>query len=131
VELDDLRAGVETRGVARRGEVRVARLVRLLVAVGEREGHAPLDDVAPVRALAAVVRKSLEQRRQIGVRGVCLESDRVATVEVLEVALVAVELERLRRAVSLDAFGIAVSSGVECEVVGRNAVRRLPTRAPR
>jgi hypothetical protein len=69
--------------VAGRRVVGVAGLVGL-VAVGELEGEPPLDDVAPVRALAAVVGKVLEERRQVGVLGVRLEPDRVAALQLLE-----------------------------------------------
>jgi hypothetical protein len=45
-----------------------------------------------VRALAAVVGEPFEERRKIRIRGVRLEADGVAALEVLEVSLVAFEL---------------------------------------
>ncbi len=93
-ELDDLRACVQLRGVAGRRVVGVARLVRLLVPVGERERQLPLEHVPHVRALAPVVGEPREERSEIGVRGVPLEPDRVGA-EVLEVAFVPLDLERL------------------------------------
>ena len=96
-ELDDLGARVQDRRVARADVVGVAGLERLL-AVGGLERDLALDDVAPVRALAAVVGQADEQRRQVGVGGVGLEADGVAAVEVLEVALVALDLHGFGRA---------------------------------
>src|SRR6185436_1813059 len=55
------------------------------------------------RALAAIVRKALEQVRQVGVGGVRLEPHGVA-VELAEVALVALELHDIGR-VGLAEFG--------------------------
>ena len=54
-ELDELAAGVGERDVAGREVERVAGLEDLLV-VGEAIREPALEDVAPVRALAAVVR---------------------------------------------------------------------------
>jgi hypothetical protein len=51
-----------------------------------------------VGALAAVVGQPGEQRREVGVRGVGLEADGIAAVEVLEMAFVAVELHGFGRA---------------------------------
>ena len=89
--------------MAGRRVVGVAGLVRL-VAVGELERDLALDDVAEVRALAAVVGQALEERRQVGVGRVRLERDRVA-VEILEMALVAFDL-LVSDALAFDAFGM-------------------------
>jgi hypothetical protein len=63
--------------VAGWGVVRVTRLVHL-VPVRKAERDASTDDVAPVRALAAVVGKALEERRRVGALAEVLEADRIA-----------------------------------------------------
>src|SRR5689334_24792549 len=50
-------------------------LFRSLVAIIGLERQLALDDVAPMHALAAIVRQAGEQRRQIGVRRVGLRSE--------------------------------------------------------
>jgi hypothetical protein len=72
----------------------VARLVDVLVPVGEGEVHAAFEDVARVPALAAIVGEPDKQRRHIGVRRIRLETDRVWP-EVLEMTLVPFDLYRL------------------------------------
>jgi hypothetical protein len=48
-----------------------------------------------VRALAAVVGETGEERREVGVRRVLLEADRLAALPVLELAFVPFELDPL------------------------------------
>src|SRR4051812_22964213 len=76
-ELDPLGPRRHDRDVAGGRVVGVAALVDLL-AIGVLERHLPADHVAPVRALAAVVGQSLEQRRRVGVLAERLEPDHVA-----------------------------------------------------
>src|SRR4029450_12443439 len=89
-ELHDLGARVEDRCVPGTDVVRVAGLEQLLLAA-RAEADLALDDVSHVLALALVVREPLEERGEVGVLRVRLEADRPAAVEVLEVALVALD----------------------------------------
>lgn len=109
-ELDDLGAGVEDRCVAGADVVGVAGFEGL-VPVGGLEGELALDDVDPVRALAAVVGETDEEIGEVGVGGVGLEADGVAGIEVLEVAFVPSSIESLT--VVLDALSV-VFLLVEC-----------------
>src|SRR5439155_26663773 len=84
-ELDDFGAGSDQRDVPGRRAVGVAGLVDLVV-VGEAERDPALDDVAPVRALAAVVGQALEERSPVAILAERLEADRV-TPELLVAAL--------------------------------------------
>ena len=78
LNMHDLGAGlVLHRDVAGRRVEGVAGLEDLL-AVGEAKGHPAVDHVAPVRALAAVVRKPLHQRRRVDVLAERREVHRVA-----------------------------------------------------
>src|SRR4029078_7840942 len=63
--------------------VGVAGFVRLLT-VRESEARPTLDDVSEAGELRAIVGQTLEQRREVTVRRVRLEADRVPAVEVLE-----------------------------------------------
>src|SRR3954454_24040785 len=76
-ELHDVRARLDHRNMTRRRVVGVARLVHLVV-VCVAEGHATALDVAPVRALATVVREPAEDRRRVHVLPERLEADGVA-----------------------------------------------------
>jgi len=75
MKLDHLRTGEELWDVAGRGVVRIPRLVSLGVAVRVGEGDLAFLDVAPVRALAAVIGEPLEERGEIRNRRVGLEPD--------------------------------------------------------
>src|SRR5215207_9239977 len=96
MELDELAAGEERGSVPGRRVVRVARLVGLGMAVCVGELHLPFEYVAPVRALAAIVGETGEEGRQVDISRVLLETDRVAALPVLEVPLVALDLDCLR-----------------------------------
>src|SRR5262249_35821135 len=95
-ELDGLAPCVPDRRMPRRNVIRLALLERHF-AVGGLVRHLAPQDVAPVRTLAAVVGKALEEFPGIGVLRERLESARVAAVEVLVVPLVSLDLHGLRR----------------------------------
>src|SRR6188472_548869 len=79
----------------RRDVVGLARLVRLL-AVRESEARPALDDVAEAGELRSIVGQSLEQPREVAVRRVRLEADRVPALEVLEPDIEPLERNALR-----------------------------------
>ena len=77
------------------------------MAVGEHEFQPALDHVSHVRALAAIVREPSEQRRELRVRGVRLETDRIRP-EVLEAPSYP-SSSTDSDALDFDAFGIGFS----------------------
>src|SRR5947207_9337148 len=80
-ELDELRAGRDLGRMARRDVERVAGLEDL-VAIAVVIGDLAVQHVAPVRAVAPVVRQALQERRAVDVDAERQKVDRVA-VDVL------------------------------------------------
>jgi hypothetical protein len=95
-ELDEFRPRVVDRRMTRRDVVGVAGLVGLL-AIGEAEAELPLQHVTPAGQLGPIVGEAAEQVLEVGVGRVRLETDGVATLEVLQPDVDPLERDLLRR----------------------------------
>src|SRR6187431_3485433 len=105
----------------RRDVVGLARRVRLL-AVRESEARPAPDDVSEAGELRAIVGQSLEQPREVAVRRVRLEADRVPALEVLQPDIDSLERDPLRCCLPGSAWhrlsSFAWTSAIEARPVG-------------